>query len=102
MNAQTTEQNGARQESRKPRSTQIGVVASHARDKSIKVSVSYSTMHPKYGKHLRRCTTLHAHDEKNEAYTGDRVEVMSCRPLSKTKAWRLVRIIERAPREGVE
>lgn len=87
---------------RRQRATQIGVVATHGRDKTIKVTVAYSTKHPKYGKYLRRRTTLHAHDENNEARAGDRVEIMSCRPISKTKSWRLVRILERAPREGVE
>jgi small subunit ribosomal protein S17 len=49
--------------------------------------------HPKYGKLLRRKTVLHAHDEKNEAKVGDRVEIVECRPISKTKSWRLSRLI---------
>ena len=56
--------------------------------------MDYSTKHPLYGKYVRRRTVLHAHDEKNEAEVGDRVEVMSCRPMSKTKHWRLVRIVK--------
>jgi len=75
------------------RVTTIGVVASDRRDKTIKVVVNYLTKHPKYGKYLRRRTTLHAHDPNNEAHAGDTVELMACRPISKTKTWRLVRVI---------
>jgi small subunit ribosomal protein S17 len=82
---------------RAKRPTRLGVVTSDKRDKTIAVTVSYSVRHPKYGKHIRRRTVLHAHDEKNEAATGDRVEIVMCRPLSKSKCWRLLRIIERAP-----
>jgi len=83
---------------RRARPTRVGVVTSDKRDKTIRVTVEYTAKHPKYGKYLKRRTTLHAHDEKNEAATGDRVELMFCRPLSKTKFWRLVRIVEKAPR----
>ena len=86
---------------RRKRPTRIGVVTSDRRNKTITVTVSYSVKHPKYGKYMRRRTVLHAHDEKNEAATGDKVEITLCRPLSKTKTWRLARIIERAPRGGV-
>ncbi|MEW6249405.1 MAG: 30S ribosomal protein S17 [Planctomycetota bacterium] len=79
------------------RATQTGVVTSAARQKTIRVTVAYNVRHPKYGKYLRRETTLHAHDEHNECRTGDVVEVMQCRPLSKTKCWRLVRVLKRAP-----
>jgi small subunit ribosomal protein S17 len=72
-----------------------GVVTSDKRDKTIRVEVSYSMRHPLYGKYVRRRTVLQAHDEKNEAQAGDRVEVMACRPISKTKTWRLVRIISK-------
>jgi len=85
---------------RRKRPTRIGTVTSDKRDKTITVTVSYSVRHPKYGKYIRRRTRLHAHDEKNEAGTGDKVEIIICRPLSKTKSWRLLRIIERAPRGG--
>lgn len=85
---------------RRRRPTRIGVVSSDKRDKSIKVQVFYQIRHPKYGKYLRRHSILHAHDERNEAAVGDRVEVAMCRPISKTKTWRLVRIIERAPQGG--
>jgi small subunit ribosomal protein S17 len=88
--------------SRGRRPTRIGVVTSDVRDKTIRVEVAYSMRHPKYGKYLRRRTVLHAHDEKNEARRGDTVEVMECRPISKTKTWRLVRIVQRAPARAGE
>jgi small subunit ribosomal protein S17 len=70
------------------------VVTSAKPNKTIRVEVPFLTRHPKYGKFIRRRTVIHAHDEKNEAREGDRVEVMACRPISKTKSWRLVRIVE--------
>jgi small subunit ribosomal protein S17 len=82
------------------RPTRIGVVASAGRDKTIKVTLSYQVKHPKYGKYLRRRTALHAHDEHNEAGRGDLVEVEECRPVSKTKHWRLIRIVEKAPQRA--
>ena len=75
------------------RATRTGVVISDVADKTIRIVVNYSTKHPLYGKYVRQRSVLHAHDEKNEAHVGDRVEVMSCRPMSKTKCWRLVRVI---------
>ncbi len=78
---------------RNSRRTRQGVVASDKGDKTIKVVCQFQVKHPKYGKILKRRMVLHAHDEQNQAKEGDRVEVMSCRPISKTKAWRLVRII---------
>jgi len=80
----------------------VGVVASDKANKTIKVVVEYQTRHPKYGKYLRRRTVLHAHDEKNEAKEGDRVEIAECRPLSKLKHHRLVRIVEKAPERAVQ
>jgi small subunit ribosomal protein S17 len=71
----------------------LGIVESDARDKTIKVRIDRLVRHPKYGKLLRRKTVLHAHDEKNEAKVGDRVEIVECRPISKTKSWRLSRLI---------
>jgi small subunit ribosomal protein S17 len=79
-----------------------GVVASDKGDKTIKVVVNYQMKHPKYGKYLKRRTVLHAHDEKNEAKEGDTVEIAECRPLSKTKHHRLLRIVERAPERAVQ
>lgn len=80
---------------RRTRANRLGVVTSDRGDKTIRVVVNYSIRHPFYGKYIRRRAVLHVHDEKNEAKVGDQVEVMSCRPLSKTKRWRLVRIIGR-------
>jgi small subunit ribosomal protein S17 len=82
--------------------TVVGVVASDKGNKTIKVVVNYQTKHPKYGKYLKRRTVLHAHDEKNDAKLGDTVEIAECRPLSKTKHHRLVRIVERAPERAVQ
>ena len=82
--------------------TIVGVVASDKGNKTIKVVVDFQTKHPKYGKFLRRRTVLHAHDEKNEAKEGDKVELAECRPLSKTKHHRLIRIVEKAPERAVQ
>lgn len=78
-----------------------GVVASDKGNKTIKVVVEYQTRHPKYGKYLKRRTVLHAHDETNNAKEGDTVEIAECRPLSKTKHHRLLRVVERAPEKAV-
>ena len=88
MTEQTNEQT-----KRNPRRLREGVVTSDQRDKTIKVVAEFRRKHPKYGKFIRRRTTLHAHDENNEARTGDRVQVAECRPRSKTKHWRLVRVL---------
>ena len=82
--------------------TVVGTVASDKAHKTIKVVSEFQFRHAKYGKYLKRRTVLHAHDEKNEAREGDRVEIAECRPLSKTKHHRLVRIIERAPERAVQ
>ena len=66
------------------------------RQKTITVEIKRLVKHPRYGKYIFRSTHLHAHDEKNEAKKGDRVEVVETRPISKQKRWRLVKIIERA------
>jgi small subunit ribosomal protein S17 len=73
----------------------IGVVESDARDKTRKVVVAFVARHPKYGTFTKRRTVLH--DEKNESHVGDRVEVAECRPISRTKSWTLVRVVEKAP-----
>ena len=90
------------QEARPLLRTIQGVVASDKGDKTIKVVVNYQTKHPKYGKYLKRRTVLHAHDEKNDAKEGDTVEIAECRPLSKTKHHRLLRIVQRAPEKAVQ
>lgn len=72
----------------------IGTVETDARDKTRKVVIGFLAKHPKYGKYIKRRTVLHVHDENNESRVGDIVEVAPCRPISKTKSWRLVRIVE--------
>src|SRR5215831_14901421 len=79
-----------------------GVVASDKGNKTIKVVVNYQQRPEKYGKYLKRRTVLHAHDEKNEAKEGDLVEIAECRPLSKTKHHRLLRIVQKAPEKAVQ
>lgn len=79
-----------------------GVVASDKADKTIKVVIEYQQKHPKYGKILKRRTVLHVHDEKNEAKEGDLVEVAECRPMSRTKHHRLLRIVAAAPERAVQ
>ncbi|GCD78439.1 30S ribosomal protein S17 [Thermaurantimonas aggregans] len=78
------------------RKERVGVVTSTAMDKTIAVSVERKVKHPKYGKFMKTTKKFHAHDEKNECKVGDIVRIMETRPLSKTKRWRLVEIIERA------
>ena len=78
---------------RTQRAMRVGVVTSTARQKTIKVQIAYQVRHPKYGKYLKRRSVLHAHDEKGEAKLGDLVEVAECRPMSRTKHWRLLRIV---------
>ena len=73
-----------------------GVVTSNKMDKSITVAVKWKEKHPIYGKFVNKTKKYHAHDEKNECNIGDTVRIMETRPLSKTKRWRLVQIIERA------
>jgi len=72
----------------------IGRVVSNKMDKSITVMVERQVKHPLYGKYIRRSTKLHAHDENNECNIGDKVAITECKPISKTKTWRLVDIIE--------
>jgi len=74
----------------------IGIVKSNKMDKTIVVSIETLALHPLYKKYVKRAKKVKAHDEKNEAKTGDRVRVIECRPLSKEKCWKLVEIIERA------
>ena len=78
---------------RKPRQ---GVVISDKMEKSIVVAAKFKEKHPLYGKFVQKTKKYHAHDEKNEAHVGDTVLIMETRPLSKTKRWRLVSIIEKA------
>jgi small subunit ribosomal protein S17 len=75
---------------------EIGRVVSDKMDKSITVLVERKVPHPIYGKYVKRSTKLHAHDEANECKQGDLVSIEECRPISKSKSWRLVKILERA------
>ena len=78
------------------RVSRTGTVISDKGEKTIRVRFDYSVRHPKYGKYYERSTTLHTHDENNEAHTGDKVEGKASRRVSKTKSWRLVRVLRRA------
>ncbi len=78
------------------RKERIGVVVSSKMDKSIVVAVKRKVKHPIYGKFVNKTTKFHAHDENNTCNEGDTVKIMETRPLSKTKCWRLVEIMERA------
>lgn len=75
----------------------IAVVESASRDKTRKVTIQYVAKHPKYGKYVRKRTVLHVHDAANETGVGDRVEIAECRPISRTKRWTVVRVVEKAP-----
>jgi small subunit ribosomal protein S17 len=77
------------------RKTKAGVVTSNKGDKSITIMVERKVKHPLYGKFVKKSTKFHAHDEKNECSIGDTVRIMETRPISKTKRWRLVEIIEK-------
>ena len=78
------------------RKTRVGIVVSDKMDKTAVVAIEDNVRHPKYGKILKRTVKLHAHDAENVANVGDKVSVMETRPLSATKRWRLVEIIEKA------
>ena len=82
-------------EARNLRKVRVGKVVSNKMDKTIVVAIADHVRHPKYNKIIKRTVKIHAHDEKNECSIGDTVEVMETRPLSKTKRWRLVEIIEK-------
>ncbi len=77
------------------RKERIGIVVSNKMDKSIVVAVEIREKHPIYGKFVKKTTKFVAHDEKNECSEGDTVRIMETRPLSKTKRWRLVEIVEK-------
>ena len=77
------------------RKIRVGVVSSNKMDKSIVVKVERKVKHPLYGKFVKKSTSFHAHDEKNECSIGDTVKIMETRPMSKTKRWRLVEVVEK-------
>ncbi len=78
------------------RKSRIGVVSSNKMSKTITVAVERKVKHPMYGKFVKKTTKFHAHDEKDECAPGDVVRIMETRPMSKTKRWRLVEIVEKA------
>lgn len=96
MENQTTNQNAAPAPARSNRKVRIGIVSSNKMTKTITVQVERKIKHPIYGKFLKKTTSFHAHDEENTAGIGDTVRIMETRPLSKTKRWRLVEVIEKA------
>ena len=93
MSDQTTEQATAPRSTRKVR---VGLVVSDKMDKTVVVAVEDRVKHALYGKVLRQTSRLKAHDETNECQVGDRVQIMETRPLSATKRWRVVSVVERA------
>jgi small subunit ribosomal protein S17 len=80
---------------------QTGQVVSDARDKTRKVMIAFQAKIPKYGKYVNRRSFFQVHDPENASHNGDVVEIVPCRPISKTKTWRLVRVVQTAPTEGV-
>jgi small subunit ribosomal protein S17 len=76
--------------------TVTGVVSSNRGSKTIQVTIDYKVRHPKYGKYMRRKIRLAVHDGLNQCGTGDTVEIAECRPYSKTKSWRVVRVVQKA------
>jgi small subunit ribosomal protein S17 len=83
-------------EKRNLRKERIGIVLSNAMEKSIVVGVERKVKHPVYGKYIKTSSKFMAHDEKNDCKVGDTVKIMETRPLSKSKNWRLIEILERA------
>ena len=78
--------------------TLTGVVVSNSGDKSVKVAIDYKVKHPIYGKYVKRRTKIGVHDEQNQSGVGDLVEIAQCRPHSKSKSWRLLKIVQKAVR----
>jgi len=91
-----TEAVAVKEEDRGQRRIAVGVVTSDKMDKTRRVEIPRLVKHARYGKYIRRRTVCHVHDEANESKLGDTVEIMETRPLSKTKHWRLMRIVTRA------
>jgi small subunit ribosomal protein S17 len=91
--AEATQQRGQRR-------TAVGVVTSDKMNKTRRVEIPRLVKHPRYGKYIKRRTICHVHDEQNESRAGDTVEIMETRPLSKTKHWRLVRVVTKAPAQA--
>lgn len=83
-------------ETRNLRKEKVGVIFSNKMEKSVTVAVKWKEKHPMYGKFVNRTKKFHAHDESNDCNIGDTVRIMETRPLSKTKRWRVIEILERA------
>jgi small subunit ribosomal protein S17 len=96
MSTEHTEAGAAAPVERSTRKTRVGLVVSDKMDKTVVVAVEDRFKHALYGKVLRQTARLKAHDEQNECGTGDRVLIMETRPLSATKRWRVVQILEKA------
>ena len=92
--AETQQGQAARQ--RGKRRLEVGVVTSDKMNKTRRVEIPRMVKHPRYGKYIRRRTICYVHDEQNASHTGDTVEIMETRPLSKTKCWRLVRVVKKS------
>ena len=93
----TTATAPASEKNTKARRTKVGVLDRAKADKTRRVMIEFLAKHEKYGKYIRRRTVLVVHDENNESGLGDRVEITPCRPMSKTKRWKLVRVLDTAP-----
>ena len=76
--------------------SRTGTVVAKSAEKTIKVSLNYLVKHPRYGKYVRKSTKLSVHDPRNEAREGDKVEIVPCRRVSKSKSWRLARVLKRS------
>jgi len=83
-------------ENRKPRKTFVGRVINDAMNKTVAISIERTFRHPRYKKIVKKTSKIYAHDEKNDCRVGDKVKVMSTRPLSKLKRWRVIEVMERA------
>src|SRR5436305_1028457 len=86
-----------KQAERGRRRVEVGVVTSDKMNKTRRVEIARLVKHPLYGKYVRRKTVCHVHDEQNESHAGDTVEIMETRRLSKTKCWRLTRVVTKGP-----
>ena len=84
-----------------PKRVVTGIVTSDKMSKTRRVEIPRLVKHPRYGKYIKRRTVCYVHDENNESRTGDTVEIMETRPLSKQKTWRLLRIVKKAPEQAV-
>src|SRR5204862_6744242 len=94
------ERSAMNDQERGKRRVEVGVVTSDKMQKTRRVEIPRLVKHARYGKYIRRRTICHVHDEQNESRTGDTVEIMETRPLSKTKAWRLIRVVTKAPQQA--